>query len=70
MLAVVAAVRGQLEQTSTLLGQADSLRIDTGADTPTVLQHDVIHARKVAMAGLGADACRAANERGAHAAEP
>jgi predicted ATPase/DNA-binding SARP family transcriptional activator len=69
VLAVVAAERGQLEQTSTLLGQADALRIDTGADTPTVLQPDVIHARKVAMAGLGADACRAANERGAHAAE-
>ena len=55
VLAVVAAERGQLEQTSTLLGQADTLRIDTGADTPTVLQPDVIHARKEAMAGLGAD---------------
>jgi tetratricopeptide (TPR) repeat protein len=69
VLAVVAAERGQLEQTSILLGQADALRIATGTDTPTVLQPDVIHARRVAMAGLGADACRAANERGAHAAD-
>jgi predicted ATPase/DNA-binding SARP family transcriptional activator len=69
VLAVVAAERGQLERTSILLGQADALRIATGTDTPTVLQPDVIHARRVAMAGLGADACRAANERGAHAAD-
>ena len=64
---MIAAERGQLEQAATLLGQADGLRNDTGVGIPTVLQPDVVRAREAAMAALGADACRAAYERGAHA---
>jgi predicted ATPase/DNA-binding SARP family transcriptional activator len=69
VLAVIAAEGEQPERATTLLGEADGLRTDTGVGTPTVLQPDVVRARDGAMTALGDDAFRSAFSRGKHAVE-
>jgi tetratricopeptide (TPR) repeat protein len=69
VLAVIAADREQPEQAATLLGQADSLRAETGVGIPDLLQADVARARDGAITAIGRDAFLAAYERGNQADE-
>ena len=65
VLAAIAAERGRAGTGGGAARPGRRLRIESGVDVPAVLQRDVVRAREAAMAGPGADAFRAAFERGA-----
>ena len=62
------AAEGDAERAAALLGQAERLRAEAGAEIPFQLD-DVERARRAASAALGADAFAAAFERGRSSAQ-
>jgi predicted ATPase len=64
VLAAIAAERDEPERAATLLGQAERLRADAGAQVPEFQRDDVERAREAAVAALGSAAFVAAFERG------
>ncbi|MDQ1495866.1 MAG: hypothetical protein QOG69_2349, partial [Actinomycetota bacterium] len=64
VLGVIAAERDDAERAATLLGQAERLRADAGAEVPTFQRDDVDRARDAAVGALGPAGFLAAFERG------
>ena len=67
VLAVVAAEGDEPERVAPLLGQAERLRADAGAEVPSFQSDAVDRARDLAVAALGSAAFLAGFERGSSA---
>jgi hypothetical protein len=63
VLAAVVAERDDPERVATLLGQAERLRADAGAEVPSFQHDDVDRARDAAVAAIGSAAFLAVFER-------
>ena len=64
VLAAVAAERDDPEQAAVLLGRADRLRADAGAEGPSFQRDDLDQARRAAITAIGADEFTALFEKG------
>jgi len=66
VLAAISAERDEPEQTATLLGRAEHLRVVSGVSVPEFMHDDVGEARRAATAALGDEGFTAAFEWGRH----